>query len=109
MPSIPLKHPSDLQCFATAENTAHLTVFFNTPAKANEHLAVVFGTNSFGGIGELAHLRLPEAVFQAVVEAYPLSTAIGLTRSPDIDVAQLQGLLTVHWPVEPEESAAPAA
>jgi hypothetical protein len=108
MPSTPLKHPNELARFTTPGHSGHLTVFFNTPAKTNEYLFVVFGTNSFGGVGELAHLRLDEAVFQALAEANPLTTAVGLTRSPDIDVATAKTLLAYHWPPPAEQGEVPA-
>jgi hypothetical protein len=104
MPSVPLKQPADLASYTTDINTAHLTVFFNTQSRADEHLLVVFGTNNFGGVGELANLRLSEAVFNAVAAHYPLTNAVGLTRSPDFSVSQAQQLLEQYWPVEPAAS-----
>jgi hypothetical protein len=102
MPSIPLKSPDGLGAYIGPDTTAHLTVFFNTPAKANEYLVVVFGTNTFGGVGELAHLQMPEEVFAALVEQYPLTTEKGLTRSQDFSVQAAQQMLRAHWPAAEE-------
>jgi hypothetical protein len=109
MPSIPLKKPADLASYTNPDNQAHLTVFLNTPTRSNEHLLVVFGTNSFGGIGELANLQMPEEVFQKVAEHYPVTKRANLNRSDDIAVTEAQSLLTLYWPAEPEPTEAPEA
>lgn len=105
MPSIPLKTPADLSSYSNPDNQAHLTIFFNTPTRSNEYLLVVFGTNSFGGIGELAHLQMPEEVFQKVAQHYPVTKRANLDRSENITVAQAQSTLIMYWPIEQEQAA----
>jgi hypothetical protein len=68
-------------------------------------LLVVFGTNSFGGIGELAHIKMSEEVFNALAAQYPVTKRANLMRSEDIAVSEALRLLTAHWPPEPEEVA----
>jgi hypothetical protein len=106
MPSVPLKHPADLASQAQT-NKAHLTVFFNTQSRTNEYILAVFGTNPFGAEGEVAHLRLSEEVFNQLAASYPVTTAVGLTRSENFPVPIAHELLLAAWPpAPPEEEAA---
>lgn len=105
MPSVPLKRPTDLAAYTGPTTTAHLTIFYNTPARANEYLVVVFGTNTFGSQGELAHLPMPEAVFNHLAEQYPVAKKSNLLRSQDFSVDAALQMLQQHWPPESESSA----
>jgi hypothetical protein len=104
MSSKKLSTPEDLNSYGA--NKAFIRIFKYAPLKQHDHLICVHGDRGQGTTGEVAHLKISEATYNAITERYPIAEReSNLFRSEFFGVAEVLGLVQAEVVAPAEEAA----
>jgi hypothetical protein len=101
MSSKKLSQSADLNAYAA--NKAYIRIFKYSPLKQFDHLICVEGDRGQGAKGEVAHLKISEAAYNAIAKQYPIAERESfLFRSDFFVVADVLELVVANTPVVEE-------
>ncbi|SNC62319.1 hypothetical protein SAMN06265337_0646 [Hymenobacter gelipurpurascens] len=104
MSSKKLSTSEDLNSYGA--NKAYIRIFKYAPLNQYDHLICVHGDRGQGTTGEVAHLKISEATYNAIAELYPIAEReSNLFRSEFFEVAQVLALVHAEALAPAEEEA----